>query len=297
MSNVFNKKNFQLGWKIWQVEVFLTASAVVEMSVKCPVKRTRWPLIGPARQSLVKMSNEQFAECLLILASGMFDHSFYVEMNPDVPRSLAKTIRHYRDHGGIEGRAPSRVFDGARYLALNRDVSDAGINPLAHFVKYGAVEGRLDALRTPQPPLANQRNEACGEASATATGVGQMATLMRSVSIKDSASLAVDISQSTRFAWSRMQERLAETIQELEQAQIALYKRNTDYERTLSANEKMMMELARSSDQHRIAADRACHIEKELADLNTRVEQLSEDLEDANREVVYWRHKSQEQIR
>lgn len=111
--------------------------------------------------------------------SGLFDESYYAEVNADVSNSGRDALAHYVAWGDKEGRRPNPVFDpayyrantngytrsvsallhyiwvgchrdfspsawfdNALYIQQNKDVALSGINPLAHFLRWGGQEGR-----------------------------------------------------------------------------------------------------------------------------------------------------------
>jgi SAM-dependent methyltransferase len=85
-------------------------------------------------------------DLIAVATSGFFDRRFYEDENPDVPRGVLASLRHFLAHGGVEGRAPSRRFDSAFYLRRYSDVKSTGINPLLHFLRFGRSEERAPTL-------------------------------------------------------------------------------------------------------------------------------------------------------
>ena len=77
-----------------------------------------------------------------IRASGLFDPSYYLALNPDVAQAEVAPLAHYMRHGWQEGRDPSAAFSTSGYLNRHTDVRMTGTNPLMHYVMRGAVEGR-----------------------------------------------------------------------------------------------------------------------------------------------------------
>jgi GT2 family glycosyltransferase len=75
-------------------------------------------------------------------AARAFDAEFYLQEYPDVVRARVDPLRHYLDHGGLEGRRPNRYFDSFWYLQRYADVVELGQNPLVHYMSTGAAEGR-----------------------------------------------------------------------------------------------------------------------------------------------------------
>src|SRR5262249_26107225 len=101
---------------------------------------TSWRVTAPTRWMLRPLW--QLRRFAVIIRSGLFDRDWYLQNNPDVAESGIDPIRHYLEHGAMEGRDPCPKFSTRGYLALNPDVAVAGINPLVHFIKHGAKEGR-----------------------------------------------------------------------------------------------------------------------------------------------------------
>jgi glycosyltransferase involved in cell wall biosynthesis/predicted HAD superfamily hydrolase len=82
-------------------------------------------------------------DIMLVVNSGYFDESFYIENNPDITeKNFPNPAAHFILHGGFEGRAPSQYFDAAWYNEAYSDVRDEGLNPLIHFLRHGRFEGR-----------------------------------------------------------------------------------------------------------------------------------------------------------
>lgn len=78
----------------------------------------------------------------LIRRSGEFDDAFYLSTYADIRSAGVDPLRHYLEHGYLEGRDPSAVFSTNFYLLNNHDVKIAGLNPLLHFIVFGRGEGR-----------------------------------------------------------------------------------------------------------------------------------------------------------
>nr|WP_298378028.1 class I SAM-dependent methyltransferase [uncultured Halomonas sp.] len=80
-----------------------------------------------------------------LVASGLFDKSWYLKTYPDVAaekRYARDPALHYLKFGGFEGRNPSEHFDSQWYLNDNPDVAISGLNPLLHYLRYGRREER-----------------------------------------------------------------------------------------------------------------------------------------------------------
>jgi hypothetical protein len=91
---------------------------------------------------MTQSKNTQKDEAIL-LASDLFDVSWYQKQNPDVVRSGMKPGRHYLLYGGFEGRDPGPRFSSQDYFLSYPDVKEAGMNPLVHYLRTGMKEGRL----------------------------------------------------------------------------------------------------------------------------------------------------------
>lgn len=96
---------------------------------------------------LIQPLSSRVRDVIDAVRSGLFDRRFYEQNNPDVPRGMLSSLRHYLSHGGPEGRAPSTAFDSKFYLDEYPDVRAANMNPLLHFVRYGSKEGRFPTLK------------------------------------------------------------------------------------------------------------------------------------------------------
>jgi GT2 family glycosyltransferase len=81
-------------------------------------------------------------DAAIVLASGVFNSSWYLSQNPDVAAEGMSPVEHYLRHGWEEGRDPSPAFVTRAYLSAYPDVAAAGINPLVHFILHGKAEGR-----------------------------------------------------------------------------------------------------------------------------------------------------------
>jgi Sulfotransferase family len=70
---------------------------------------------------------------------GLFDGDFYLEKYPDVRAAGLDPLRHYVEHGAMEGRKPHRLFDSAYYLRQRPEARAAGVDPLVDFLEGGAA--------------------------------------------------------------------------------------------------------------------------------------------------------------
>jgi hypothetical protein len=50
-------------------------------------------------------------------------------------------IRHYVEHGGVEGRNPGPLFESKAYADLNPEYKTLGVDPLSHYLWRGIHEG------------------------------------------------------------------------------------------------------------------------------------------------------------
>jgi len=82
------------------------------------------------------------AERRLVLESGLFDSSFYLQNNPDVSASGMDPVEHYLAVGSAGSRQPHPLFDSGWYLAQNPDVAASNVNPLLHYIQAGWREHR-----------------------------------------------------------------------------------------------------------------------------------------------------------
>lgn len=297
MPTIFNMQHSRLLWRAWQAEVLSSARVILEIGTwQAARKRERapWRSIGSKKRRATRIDREELADCLLILLSGLFDHEFYVTSYPDVPKPIFDAVKHYRVHGGLEERAPSPAFDGARYLSAYPDIRVAAANPLLHFIKYGAAEGRLDAVEGHQPPLAGARREAEARREADPVGMAMelVATLLEAgVETDPDASLA-ELRYVSQAAWTTIQADLEQFVLELERTQIDFYAKNVALERSIAHNDTIMTELSRLNGILQVEHNCAVSAERAVNRLQNRSEMLTIDLEDANREIVYWRKQA-----
>ncbi|MGU3287257.1 hypothetical protein [Methylobacterium mesophilicum] len=295
MPTIFNTQHSRLLWRAWQAEVLSSARVILEVGTWQAARKREcatWRSIGSKRRRATRIDREELADCLLILLSGLFDHEFYVASYPDVPKPILDAVKHYCVHGGLEERAPSPEFDGARYLSAYPDIRAAAANPLLHFIRYGAAEGRLDAVEGHQPPLAGARCEARGEADPVGLAMKLVATILEAgVETDPDASLA-ELRHVSRAAWTTIQADLEQFVLELERTQIDFYAKNVAYERSIAHNDTIMTELSRLNGILQVEHDRAVSAGREVDRLQSRSEMLTIDLEDANREIVYWRNQA-----
>jgi len=101
-----------------------------------------WNRVAARMQPRRKTSDPVDRDTAVILASGLFDSSWYLAENPDVAAVGMNPVEHYVRHGWREGRDPSPSFITRGYLSANPDVAAAGDNPLLHYILHGKAEGR-----------------------------------------------------------------------------------------------------------------------------------------------------------
>lgn len=78
----------------------------------------------------------------VIIESGLFNRSFYLDSYPDVAGSGIDPVKHFCAYGWKEDRKPCEEFNTRYYKDKYPDVAQAGINPFLHWITYGRAEGR-----------------------------------------------------------------------------------------------------------------------------------------------------------
>ncbi|HEY9792437.1 MAG TPA: glycosyltransferase [Candidatus Obscuribacterales bacterium] len=112
------------------------------------VSHVTQPVFGGARLALGKIAARvsqglnRRRDLLLLLSSGLWDESWYLDRYDDVRIAGIDAAGHFLDIGGLEGRSPCALFDSTWYLNEYPDVKAQGVNPLIHYVRLGAKEGR-----------------------------------------------------------------------------------------------------------------------------------------------------------
>ncbi|MGP9737773.1 MULTISPECIES: glycosyltransferase [Halomonas] len=86
------------------------------------------------------MSNAKRA---LLLDSGLFDETWYVQRYPDASFSQLSPLDHFVNYGWALGRCPGPHFDTDAYRTRYPDISNSGLDPLMHYLCHGCHEGRL----------------------------------------------------------------------------------------------------------------------------------------------------------
>ena len=102
-------------------------------------------------------SNSTFDPRQLLLATGLFDESWYGSQNPDVALSGVTPLDHFLLLGIALGRAPGPEFDPRSYAEVYPDVAGSGEPALAHYLQHGIDELRIPGL-VPDAPLAAARH-------------------------------------------------------------------------------------------------------------------------------------------
>jgi glycosyltransferase involved in cell wall biosynthesis len=100
------------------------------------IKLSRWILAFRVRRPL-----QFLRHYFLIKQSLLFDTSYYLEQNPDLPRAGMDLLAHYTALGGQEGRDPNPLFDTTFYRKRYADAAGDGVHPLVHYIEIGVVAG------------------------------------------------------------------------------------------------------------------------------------------------------------
>lgn len=74
-----------------------------------------------------------------ILASGLFDETFYLSTNPDARQAGESALAHYLARGGLELRQPGPRFDPAAYLHEQELPDRPSFNALLHYLVNGGT--------------------------------------------------------------------------------------------------------------------------------------------------------------
>jgi len=91
----------------------------------------------------------------LVLQSGLFDKSYYLELYPEVSDAGIDPIVHYLRYGWTIGCEISRIYNIFRYLEMYSDIRRARINPLLHYLRSGKEEGRKLCLKDFEYPVSS----------------------------------------------------------------------------------------------------------------------------------------------
>ncbi|MBP1178488.1 hypothetical protein [Methylobacterium sp. PvR107] len=292
---IFNRTHLALLWKSWQVEVLSLACSIFEAGALLQTDHGRHPVGWPPRlgRPRARLFDSEAIECVVILVSGLFEATAYINANPDVPKTVLKASEHYLRHGGAEGRGPDLGFDGALYLSHYPDIRSAGINPLLHFIKHGAQEGRLDAVRFDRlPPRAYTSWNQPGQPAARTAEAECIQTILRAHVVPRDDTCLRELRACLDLARSSLAEDLEASLRALQEAELRYYTCNSDYERCMSSNDELMSELARVHDGSRSAAKLLECRDREIEIMSQRLALLSQDISDANQELVYWRRRA-----
>ena len=76
-----------------------------------------------------------------------FDERFYTTAHPEVRKLRYKGLEHFARYGEALRYDPCPEFDTAYYLRSNDDVLDANVSPIRHFLQHGLLEGRPPAAK------------------------------------------------------------------------------------------------------------------------------------------------------
>ena len=79
--------------------------------------------------------------CFLIEQSLLFDPVYYLEKNPDLPKTGFDLLAHYAALGGWENRDPNPLFDTKYYARKYLGNTPENVHPLVHFIVTGAEAG------------------------------------------------------------------------------------------------------------------------------------------------------------
>lgn len=88
-------------------------------------------------KNAIKRRLEEWRNLKLIRESGLFDRSWYLAKNLDIPEAQENPLLHYLRYGGFQGRDPGPLFCSRWYLNNYEDVFKSGLNPLVHYLKVG----------------------------------------------------------------------------------------------------------------------------------------------------------------
>lgn len=100
------------------------------------IKLSRWIFVFRIHAPLRFLKNY-----FLIKQSLLFDPSFYLEQNQDLPREGMDLLAHYVALGGQEGYDPNSLFDTTFYRKRYADTIAVGVHPLIHYIEIGVNAG------------------------------------------------------------------------------------------------------------------------------------------------------------
>jgi len=90
----------------------------------------------------------------LIQPHPRFDVAYYLAENPDVAEAGLAPLRHYIEHGAVEGRSPCPGFDPDWYLQQHPEAGTDRYQAFVHFARVGHAHGFMPGPRG--VPAANQ---------------------------------------------------------------------------------------------------------------------------------------------
>lgn len=130
--------SWSLSGRLIQIEQRLPRLTRAVFSV---ARATWWTLTLSWRQAV-----QRRARARRILASGLFDETWYAQRYPDVLLCGYRPIFHWLTIGSHEGRDPNPLFDGAWYLARSvadtQTLADPLFDPLLDYLDHGVQSGR-----------------------------------------------------------------------------------------------------------------------------------------------------------
>lgn len=120
--------------------------AELQARIDSMASRWTWRLGTPfrfgwdkTRNAFIKISRLPITLRILLkhYRSGLFNHEWYFEQNPDVKASTPRPFIHFAFHGVFEGRAPHQAYNETDYLLRNSVVKSSPMPPLVHYVLKG----------------------------------------------------------------------------------------------------------------------------------------------------------------
>ena len=79
----------------------------------------------------------------IILNSGLFNKTYYLDSYEDVKLSQQNPLKHFCKYGWKDNRNPNNDFNTKYYKEKYPDISNSGMNPFIHWLKYGKIENRV----------------------------------------------------------------------------------------------------------------------------------------------------------
>jgi hypothetical protein len=127
-ENIENLYNDLLALYSKQRFSIISIAGIKFWRLKSRISRT----INPMRKRSLMAKHETDKQ--LIMASGLFDETFYLENNPDVAASSWQPLDHFLLYGGFEGRRPNQSFNIQKILDENPELPESDTNPLVHYL-------------------------------------------------------------------------------------------------------------------------------------------------------------------